>query len=140
MVSILEPHLELLEREAGSCRGSTPAEQASVVTDLAALHVALYSALERQIGPHGVTEAHRPLVPLFRRWIDTARRIVKAGAELKRQGQNVEGIDDLVRSINHAKPVGEQFDWVVGLNARIARGEEGTYRPLAEFLEELRSK
>ena len=141
MASVLDSQLALLERETVGRPDAMPAERAAAVADLVALHTAVYEeVMERRLGDHGLTEAHRPLVPQFRRWIETARRVVAAARDLRAAGESVAGVDDLVRAINRAKPVVEAFDETVSLNQRIARGEAGTYRPLAEVMDELRSK
>ena len=137
-MSVLESHLTLLEQEAEPRPGLTPAERAGVAGDLVALHAAVYEVLERHIGGEGLTEAHRPLVPLFRRWPHTARRIIAVARDLRTEGQQVGNVDDLLRAVNRAKPVGEDFDQVVRLNQRTARGEAGAHRPLAEVMDELR--
>ena len=140
MASVLDSQLALLERETAGNVETTPAERAGALADLVALHTAVYEVMERRIGDAGLTEAHRPSVPQFRRWIETARRAVAAARQLRTVGEQVPGVDDLVRAINRAKPLAEEFDETVKLNQRIARGEAGTYRPLAEVMDELRSK
>jgi hypothetical protein len=100
MVTVLESHLSLLEREAEDRPTSTAADRVGLVEDLIGLHLALYERLERHLGQGGVTEAHRPLVPLFIRWLHTARRIKDAACELRREGQEVAGFDLLLRTIN----------------------------------------
>jgi hypothetical protein len=139
MVNVLESHLALLEREAEARPGVTTAERAGVVGELIALHAAVFGVMERHVGVNGLAEAHRPLVPLFRRWLETARRIVAAARDLRAAGHPVGDLDDLLRAMNRAKPVAEDFDHVVRLNARLARGEAGTYRPLGEVMDGLRS-
>jgi len=140
MVTVLESHLSLLEHEAEGAPESTMSERVERTQDLISLHLAVYEALERHIGGGGLTEAHRPLVPLFQRWLHAARRIVDAARELRRQGQPVPEVDDLVRTINRSKPMAEDFDDFVRLNERIRRGEPGTYRPLDEVIDELRRR
>jgi hypothetical protein len=140
MPEALESHLALLEREAASSAEVSPAERTRGLEDLVALHLALFEAFERRLGPDGVNEDHRPLVPLFRRWLATARRFAASAAELRRQGHTPARLDDLMWAINRAKLVAEDFDHVVALNQRIARGEAGTYRPLSEVEDELRSE
>lgn len=131
--------MTLLERETAGHPDATPAERAAAVADLVALHTAVYEAMELRLGDEGLTEAHRPLVPLFQRWLRTARRIIESARDLRKAGQPVGGVDDLVRAINRAKLVAETFEETVALNQRIARGEAGTYRALAEVKDELRS-
>ena len=140
MVTVLESHLSLLEHEAeGTCE-STLSERVDRIQDLISLHLAVYEGMERHIGEGGLTEAHRHLVPLFQRWLRTARHIVSAARELRVQGQSVPGIDNLVRTINRSKPMAEDFDDFVRLNQRIRSGEAGTYRPLDEVVDELRHR
>jgi hypothetical protein len=110
------------------------------VEDLIAIHLAIFEALQRHIGEHGLTAAHRPLVPLFQRWLETARRIKGTISELRAKGLSVAGLDDLLRTINRSKPVAEDFDDMVALNERLARREPGEYFPLAEVLDELRDQ
>ena len=141
MESVLEPHLALLERQAESRSGASAAERAGALEDVVSLHTAVYQVMERHLGEQGLTEAHRPLVPLFRRWLHAARGIVAAARDLRTEGQEVGGLDDLLRAMNRAKPAAEDFDYILGLNQRVGRaGEAATYRPLAEVVDELRSK
>jgi len=140
MPEVLESHLALLEREAASAADASPAERARRLEDLVALHLALLDAFERRLGPDGVNEGHRPLVPLFRRWLATARRLAASAAELRRQGHTPARVDDLMWGINSAKLVAEDFDCVLALNQRTARGEAGIHHPLSEIEDELRSK
>lgn len=140
MLTILESQLALLERLSEDSPASTPADRVLIVEDLIALHVVLYLRLEHRLGQDGVTEAHRPLVPLFVRWLHTARRIKGAACALRREGLEVASFDLLLRTINYSKEVAEGFDYFVRLNERLARGEWGDYRPLEEVMEELRRR
>jgi hypothetical protein len=134
-MSILESHLELLEREVGVHPNSSAAESAIAVEDAISVHLALFDVLERRIGTGGLSEQHRPLVPLFQRWLDAARRIVKSAAK----SSPASGLDGLLRAINRAKPAAEDFDRIVALNNRTTSGETGTYRPLSEVVNGVRS-
>lgn len=140
MVALLESHLSLLEHEAEGTSEMTISERVDRTQDLISLHLGVYEAMEHHIGEGGLTEANRPLVPLFQRWLHTARRIVDTARELRMQGQPVPGIDDLVRTINRSKPMAEDFDDFVRLNQQIRSGEARTYRPLEEVLDELRRR
>ena len=139
MPSLFESILDVLNREAAPQISDAKGE-VEHVEDMIAMHLAVFAALERHLGDDGLAEAHRPLVPLFQRWLETARRIKAKVGELRAKGQTVAGLDDLLRTINRSKPVAERFDDMVELNERIKRGEPGQYRPLSEFLDELRSK
>jgi hypothetical protein len=119
---------------------STAEDEVQHIEDMIAIHLGVFTALESHVGEDGLTAAHRPLVPLYQRWLETARRIKAAVAQLRAKGQNVAGLDDLMRTINRSKLVAERFDDMVALNERMARGEPGEYIPLAEVLDELRSK
>jgi hypothetical protein len=138
MVTVLESHLSLLEHEAEDAPESTLSERVEHMRDLISMHLAVYEGMERHLGENGIAEAHRPLVPLFQRWLNTARRISDAARELRIQGHPVPGIDELIRTINRSKPMAEDFEDYVRLNQRIMSGEAGTYRPLDEVLDELR--
>lgn len=140
MASVLESHLALLEREAEVRMDSTGPERARLLEDVVSLHTAVYEAIERRIAGEGLTEADRPLVPLFRRWLSAARRILQSAGELRSQGQRVHGLDELLRAINRAKPAADDFDQVVAVNRRTASHEPGTHRPLGEVLDELRAQ
>jgi hypothetical protein len=138
MPTILESHLSLLEGQAEIDPAATPATRASAIQDLLSLHTAFFDVLERRLGSDGVTEADRPLVPLFQRWLTTARRIAPTARALREQGERVTGIDDLARAMNRAKQVAEGFDYFVALNQMTLRGEVEQHVPLNEVLDELR--
>jgi len=143
METVLESHLALLEQEAEARPTPTAVEQGAMLDVLVALHTAFYGVLESRIGPDGVTEAHRPLVPLFQRWLRTGRRIVQSARESKAAGRRVAGVDDLVKAINLSKAVAEHFDHYVELNKHIAAGDFSifdTYRLLSEVTDELRTQ
>ena len=103
-------------------------------------HASVYEVMQQQLGFTDLTEAHRPLVPSFRGWLDTARQLVAACRELPPAARPVAALDDLLRAMNRSKLVAEDFDYFVRRNERAARGEFGPYRPLAEVMDELRSK
>ena len=140
MPSALESHLELLEREAHAAPRAGQAPGA--LEELIALHTGLYEVMERRIGPGGLSEGHRPLVPMFRRWLDTARRLAAAAAARDDHdpGRPAAGLDELLRAMNRAKPVAEDFEHVIRLNERIARGEAGSYRALQVVVDGLRAE
>lgn len=140
MATVLESHLSLHEREADERPSLASADGLGGVEDLIALHVALYERLEHHLGQEGLTEAHRPFVPLFSRWLRTARRIKDAASQLRREGHEVAGFELLLRTMNCSKVVAEHFDHFVRLNERLARGDPGDYRPLDEVMDELRRR
>jgi hypothetical protein len=135
MVAALESHLSLLEHEAADASVADAAERAGLIKDLIALHLAVFEGMERHLGPDGLTEAHRFMVPLFRRWIHTARSLVGTARDLKSVGVILQ-LDPLLSAINRAKPVAEDFDHFVQLNHR-PLADPGSYRPLAEVVDEL---
>ena len=139
MPSILESHLELLEKEAAP-QISDAQDEVKRVEQMIAIHLTVFNLLEDQIGDEGLTESHRPLVPLFQRWLETARQIKAAVGALRAKGKTAANFDDLLRMMNRSKPIAEDFDEMVALNERVARGEPGEYFPLAEVLDELRNK
>jgi len=139
MVAVLESHLSLLEREAADPSGTNLAERAGFVEDLIVLHLAVFGGMERHLGADGLTEAHRFMVPLFRRWVHTARSLIITARDLRAAGVVIH-LDPLLSAINRAKPVAEDFDHFVELNQRLDRGHAGSYRPLAEVVDELRSE
>jgi phosphoglycolate phosphatase-like HAD superfamily hydrolase len=138
MPTVLESHLALLEREAFAAPAPSDAGDSDRLEQLVALHVALYEVLERRLGPDGLVEAHRPLVPMFQRWLETARQLKAEARRLRVAGQPVPDLDDLLRAMNRAKCTAEAFDHFVALNERLARGEKPQGRPLAAILDELR--
>ena len=138
MVRVLESHLAPHEQEAVADSTVPLSDRASALSDVISFHVSLFEALDRRLGTEGLSEAHRPLVPLFQRWLITARRMATAARELIAQGQLVVGLNDLARAMNRAKPTAEHFDYYVETNDRIARGEPIHYTPLNEVLNELR--
>lgn len=139
MVAVLESHLSLLEREAETPSGTNVAERAGFIEDLIALHLAVFEGIERHLGEDGLTEVHRFMVPLFRRWVHAARSMIVTARDLKAAGVAIH-LDALLSGINRAKPVADDFDQFVELNQRLGRGDAGSYRPLAEVVDELRSK
>lgn len=142
MASALESHLALLEHEAGAGAAAAGANDADRLDDLIALHVGLFGVMERRLGTDGLSECHRPLVPLYQRWLETARRLRDSARDQRRQaGRPAAGVDDLVRAMNRSKIVAEDFDHFVELNAKV---RSGTYVPrgrtLAEVTSELRGE
>ena len=121
MPHFLESQIGLLER------GAPP--EATEVEDLIAFHVIALDRLESHLGPHGLSEADRPLVPLFQRWLSAAKQVKEAARNLKSQGHSVEGFDNLLRAMNRSKPVAESFDYFVELNKRLS-SEQSTARGL----------
>jgi hypothetical protein len=139
MVAVLESHLSLLEQEANTPSATNAAERTAFVEDVIALHLAVFEAMERHLGADGLTESHRFMVPLYRRWIHSARLMIVTARDLKAAGVTIH-LDPLLSAINRAKPVAEDFDHFVELNQRLDRGQAGSYRPLAEVVDELRSR
>jgi hypothetical protein len=140
MTSALEAHIAVVEREAQLPPGATIEDRASALEDLITIHRSVFEIMDRRIGPDGLSEVHRPFIPLFQRWIDAARQIVVRARELRAQDRVVAGIDDLVCEINAAKLVAEHFDSTVASNERVRRGEPpGPSRLLSEVLDELRA-
>src|SRR5687768_11461166 len=99
MTTALQPPAPLLER-------------------LVTLHAAVYEVMEAQLSPGGLKESDRPLVPLFRRWLDTARQTVAAARQLPPAERPTVALGDLLRAINRSNLVAEEFDEVVALNQR----------------------
>lgn len=136
VVAALESHLSLLERESQIPPGVSTLDQAKLIQDLVALHLAVFDGLERRLGSEGLTESHRPMVPLFRRWLQTARRLIVWARDLRGNGILID-LDPLLSAINRAKPIAEDFDYFIGLNQGLDRGLTGSYRSLAEVIDEL---
>jgi hypothetical protein len=113
MLHFLESQIGLLERGA-------PSPDEREVEDLIAFHITALDRLESHLDPHGLSEADRPLVPLFQRWLSAAKQVKEAARNLKNQGHTVNGFDDLLRAMNRSKPVAESFDYFVGLNKRLS--------------------
>ena len=109
MVKFLESELGLLENEPMS-------SDVAQVEDLIAFQLIALARLETWLGPGGLSESDRPMVPLFQRWLIVARKIKQMAQSLKESGQSVGGYDDLLRALNRSKPVAESFDHFVGLN------------------------
>src|SRR4051812_38387165 len=113
MHDFLESQIGLLERGA-------PSPDLREVEDLIAFHLTALERLESHLGPGGLSEADRPLVPLFQRWLTAAKHVKELARNLRTAGHAVEGFDDLLRAMNRSKPVAESFDYFVGLNRRLS--------------------
>lgn len=149
MTTALEPHLALLEQASQDVAAADPVAAtvasgagADRLDELIALHVSLFEVMERRLGTDGLSECHRPLVPLYQRWLETARRFRdQARDQRRRTGRPAAGLDDLLRAMNQSKIVAEDFEHVVRVNEQI---RAGTYppigRPLAEVVSELRGE
>lgn len=128
MVAFLESQIGLLESGMESLDPTPPdAERARLAEDLIAFHLTALERLEGHLGACGLSERDRPLVPLFRRWLDSARKVKEFARSLRSAGQLIEGYDDLLRAMNRSKPVAESFDRFVELNARV-RQEDSAHR------------
>jgi hypothetical protein len=68
MTTFLESQIGLLEREPMS-------SDVSEIEDLIAFHLTALDRLESHLGPGGLSERDRPLVPLFQRWLSAARKV-----------------------------------------------------------------
>lgn len=138
---LLEPHLELLKRQARGTLGTSPQEQLETANNLVSLHVALLDELEK-LHPDGFAEAHRPLVRLYQDWLRTAREIKTVVFALKAQGLSIDRLDDFMFAINRSKVGAEHFDETVKSNERMARGESPLESPrtLDEILNELHAE
>jgi hypothetical protein len=140
MASVVDSYLALAEQDPAGVGSTGVEERATALEVLVALHTAFYEVLERRLGDDGLTDAHRPLIPLFRRWMESARQMVEQARELRSKGRPIAGIDPLVCAINRAKIPAESFDHFVELNERMKRGEPGTYAPWPEVVRELRAE
>jgi hypothetical protein len=130
MVAFLESQIGLLETGSESFDPAPSGEdRARLAEDLIAFHLTALERLESHLGPGGLSERDRPLVPLFRRWLDSARKVKELARSLRAAGQPAAGYDNLLRAMNRSKPVAESFDRFVELNARLAA--EGSERPAA---------
>jgi hypothetical protein len=118
MDGFLESQIGLLERGSESV-APPDAERARLVEDLIAFQLTALERLEKHLGPGGLSERDRPLVPLFQRWLNAARKVKELVKELQGGGQTVAGYDDLLRAMNRSKPVAESFDHFVQLNAAL---------------------
>jgi hypothetical protein len=116
MVTFLESQIGLLEREAVS-------PDAREVEDLIAFYLTALERLESHLGPGGLSELDRPLVPLFQRWLVAAAKVKELARSLRSGGETVNAYDDLLRAMNRSKPVAESFDRFVELNSRLASEE-----------------
>ena len=70
-------------------------------------------------------------MPLFRRWLDSARKVKELARGLRAAGQSVAGYDNLLRAMNRSKPVAESFDRFVELNAHLKAEEAGCQTAVA---------
>jgi hypothetical protein len=130
MDAFLESQIGLLERGSESV-APPDAERARLVEDLIAFHLTALERMEKHLGPGGLSERDRPLVPLFQRWLSAARKVKELVRELQRAGQTVAGYDDLLRAMNRSKPVAESFDHFVQLTARLALEDDPQRRAIS---------
>ena len=140
MTNVFESYLALAEQDPH--RGETDlVERAAALEDQVAAHTAILHAMDSRLGEGGLTEAHRPLIPLYQRWMKAARQLVVRAREMRAAGRPITGIDELVCAINSSKDVAEDFDHTVELNEKIRRGEPpGPGRPLDEVMNELAAR
>ena len=116
MVAFLTSQIGLLEKESLSA-------DVGEVEDLIAFSLTALDRLESHLGPDGLSERDRPLVPLFQRWLRAAGKVKEIARTLRNSGVTVRGYDDLLRTMNRSKPVAESFDHFVALNRRLATAE-----------------
>jgi hypothetical protein len=109
-----------LESQIGLLEHGAPSPDATEVEDLIAFHLTALERLESRLGPGGISEADRPLVPLFQRWLSAARHVKEFVRDLQSKGRVVGGYDDLLRAMNRSKPMAERFDHFVALNERLS--------------------
>jgi hypothetical protein len=121
--SVFESYVALTEQDPHTVPSMSLEERALLLEDRVAVHTSLFHAMESRIGPDGLTEAHRPLIPLYQRWMAAARQLVVQAREFRAAGRPLANLDPLGFAINAAKNVADDFDWTVDLNARIRRGE-----------------
>jgi hypothetical protein len=141
MTSIFEPYLALAERADPTAADRSMEERAAILEDRVAAHMGVFDAMQRRIGDQYLTQLHRPLIPLYQRWMNAAREMVARAREFRAEGRVIAGIDELVCDINLSKLVAESFHRTVEFNDRVKRGEKfGPYRPADEVFDELRSQ
>lgn len=133
-----ETYLAASEQGSQSEPDRSLEERASILEDRVAAHTGIYEAMARRTGE--VSEAHRPLIPLYQRWINAARQLVIQARGFRAQGRPIAGIDELVCAINLAKFVGQDFDHTIDFNDRARRGELGSSIPWSEVDRELRTR
>lgn len=119
MTTVLESQIGLLERESVS-------PDLAEIEDLIAFALTALARLETHLGPGGLSERDRPLVPLFQRWLIAARNAKELARSLGSAGVTVTGYDDLLRAMNRSKPVAESFEHFVELNGRLASAHPAT--------------
>lgn len=119
MASFLECQIGLLEQEPAS-------PDAAEVDDLIAFHLTALERLESHLGPGGLSERDRPLLPLFQRWLRAAGKVKDLARNLRSRGEIVNGYDDLLRAMNRSKPVAESFQYFVDLNTSLAGGDSAS--------------
>jgi hypothetical protein len=137
---VFESYLALAEQDPSAGATPSPEERAVALEDRIAAHTAIFAAMERRIGDEGIGEPHRPLIPLFQRWMHGARQLVAQARDTRAAGRPIRGVDELVCAINDAKVVAERFDQTVQVNDRLRRGEPpGPSRPLGEVWNEIRA-
>jgi hypothetical protein len=137
----VESQLALLERELFELHGLTPQQRAPLLTSLAARFGTLYDELEMLIGKEGLQRTDQPLIPLFQRWMQSAREVITSVREVRAAGVDVPRVTDLAFAINCSKAVALDFDRTVSVNEQLARGEyPARGRPLKEILDELQAR
>jgi hypothetical protein len=81
MITFLESQIGLLEKECGS-PAPPDRDQVQLVEDLIAFHLTALGRLETHLGAGGLSERDRPLVPLFQRWLNAARKVKDRARDL----------------------------------------------------------
>jgi hypothetical protein len=119
MTTVLESQIGLLEREAVS-------PDRAEVEDVIAFALTALLRLETHLGPGGLSERDRPLVPRFQRWLIAARNVKELAKNLPDTGVAAADYDDLRRAINRSKPVAESFEHFQELNGRLAEAQPAT--------------
>ena len=90
MSNFLESQIGLLEREAFP-------SNAQEVDDLIAFQLTTLERLESHISRGGLSENDRSLIPLFQRWLASARKVKERARNLRDAGHSVGSYDQLLR-------------------------------------------
>jgi hypothetical protein len=119
MTTVLESQIRLREREPVS-------PDVREIEDLIAFALTALARLEKHLGPGGLSELDRALVPLFQRWLSAAGKVKELARAMRSTGATVNGYDELLRAMNRSKPVAESFEHFVELNRRLASAGSAT--------------
>jgi len=137
MGSILEPYLALLEQHPERSTDAMGSDRLQDIADAVEIQLAVFEALQRRIGPGGLSDAYRHLIPMFNRWVHSARELLKSAGVL-RATPFAKTMERLGFAINRAKLVTEDFDEIVRLNKSDLPGQNGPYKSLDEVKSGLR--